>query len=606
MPRIYLKIVMVLFLLSSQFSFSQSSKIEKDSAKVYKDIQQYSKKKKFTKALHRLIFRPITSHKKQPKIVKPKTINAQGKIIRNIKVVTLDPFGYSDTDSSRVPKNWFEKTGNRMHLKTKKFAVMNLLLIKKNTPYDNLKVTESERIIRSQRYVNRVTISEEFTSPSADSVDITIRVLDSWSTQPRLSFSSSKIAIGLNERSFMGTGQQLDYRFTNRFEDGKDAHNFTYTVPNIRNTFVKTVVKYNIDLDNYYDKGINIERPFYSPLTKWAGGISFEQLFRKDTLQAADLSYISQNFKFSSRDVWGGKAFTIFKGNTIDDETTNLILAARYLNIHYEESPISSLDPLNFYSAEQLYLGGIGINMRKFVKDKYLFKNGITEDVPIGRIYGITGGYQYKNNTWRPYLGAQVSFGNYHDWGFLSTNFEVGTFFNHSTTEQTTFSFQANYFTNLMELGKWKIRQFIKPQVIIGVNRKDIIGDQLTINDNYGIQGFNSAVYGTSKAVMTMQTQTYSPKDIWGFRMNPYFNYTIAVLGNSNNGINERKAYSKIGVGVVINNDYLVFSSFQLSISYYPRIPFEGDNVFRTNAFETTDFGFQSFELAKPRTVLFK
>jgi hypothetical protein len=106
--------------------------------------------------------------------------------------------------------------------------------------------------------------------------------------------------------------------------------------------------------------------------------------------------------------------------------------------------------------------------------------------------------------------------------------------------------------------------------------------------------------------LMTLQTQGYAPKDIWGFRLNPYFNYSIALLRNKIDGTNTTQAYSKIGVGVIINNDYLVFSSFQLSLSYYPTIPFQGDNIFRTNAFETSDFGLQSFELAKPRTVLYK
>jgi hypothetical protein len=172
--------------------------------------------------------------------------------------------------------------------------------------------------------------------------------------------------------------------------------------------------------------------------------------------------------------------------------------------------------------------------------------------------------------------------------------------------EQTAFSFQANYFTKLMELGNWKLRQFVKPQIIIGTNRQNSIGDRLTINENYGIQGFNSAIYGTSKMIMTLQTQGYAPKDIWGFRMNPYFNYSIALLGSKVDGIKTNKGYSKIGIGVIINNDYLVFSSLQLSLSYYPTIPFQGDNIFSTNAFETSDFGLQSFELAKPHTVLYK
>jgi hypothetical protein len=603
----HLKIVLfILMVFCYQLSFSQIKKTEKDSSDVYQNIQTYSKKNKFTKFLHGVIFKSNNSKKKKQAVIPTKKTSYEGKVIRNINIVTLDPFGHSDVDTTANPRNWGERTGNRLHLKSKKIAIKNLLLFKKNSPYNAFKIKESERIIRLQKFVNRVTISAEPITTESDSIDVSIRVLDSWSTIPKFSVSGTKTSLGVNERNFFGIGHQLDYIYTHRSNDGKNANNLAYIVPNIRNTFVRTVFKYQNDLDNYYTKSIAVERPFFSPLAKWAGGIALDQQFRKDTLQAPDLSYVSQNFKFSSHDFWVGKAFQIFKDNTINDQTTNLILSGRFLNINYLESPIVEFDPINFYSGEQLILSGIGINTRQFVKDQYIFRNGIVEDVPIGRIYGVTFGYQYKNSSWRPYLGAQVSFGKYNKWGFLSTNFEVGTFFNNSKTEQTTFSFQANYFTKLMELGNWKIRQFIKPQIIVGINRQNSVGDRLIINENYGIQGFNSAIYGTRKMILTLQTQAYAPKNIGGFRMNPYFNYSIALLGNKVDGAMTNKAYSKIGIGVIINNDYLVFRSFQLSLSYYPTIPFQGDNIFRTNAFETSDFGLQNFELAKPTTVLYK
>jgi len=602
-----LKIVLfILMLFCYQLSFSQIKKTEKDSLEVYENIQTYSKKNKFTRFLHTIIFEPINSKKKKQAVKPQKKLIVEGKIIRSINIITLDPFGYSDVDTTKNPRNWGERTGNRLHLKSKKIAIKNLLLFKKNTPYNAFLIKESERIIRMQKFVNRVTISVETLTSQSDSVDVSIRVLDSWSTIPKIAISGTKMSLGVNERNFFGIGHQLDYIYTHRSSDGKSANNLAYTVPNIRNTFVRTVFKYQNDLEDYYSKSIAVERPFYSPLAKWAGGIYLDQQFRKDTLQTADLNYVEQNFKFSSHDFWVGKAFQIFKENTINDRTTNLILTGRFLNIHYVESPSIEYDPINFFSGEQLILSGIGINTRQFIKDQYIFRNGIVEDVPIGRSYGLTFGYQKKNYSWRPYLGAQVSFGKYHKWGFLSTNFEVGTFFNNSKTEQTAFSFQANYFTKLMELGNWKLRQFIKPQVIIGINRQNSIGDRLTINEDSGIQGFNSAIYGTSKMIMTLQTQAYAPKDIGGFRLNPYFNYSIALLGNNVDGRTTNKGYSKIGIGVIINNDYLVFRSFQLSLSYYPTIPFQGDNIFTTNAFQTSDFGLQSFELAKPRTVLYK
>lgn len=599
-------ILFLLILCYSQISFSQIDKQKRDSSEVYKNIQTYSKKNKFTKLVHKLVFRPVNIKVQKEKVVKKKYEAFEGRIIRKINIITLDPFGYSEIDSSRRPKNWAEREGNRIHIKTNRLAILNLLLIKKNKPLDSLLLKESERLIRTQRYVNRVSITPQLIENNLDSVDVSVRVLDSWSMIPKGSISSSRVTFEVNERNFLGSGHQFDNKIRNRFSDGKTAYGLLYSIPNIKNTFIKTTVNYYVDLENYYGKSVNIERPFYSPLAKWAGGIYVDQQFRKDTLQDSNLIYAKQNFKYNSQDFWIGRAFKLFNGNTESDRTTNLILSGRFLNLKYIESPTIAYDPIDFYSGEQFLLAGIGFTSRKFVEDKYIFKNGIIEDVPIGKIYGITGGYQYKNNVGRYYLGGQASFGNFYKWGFLSANFELGTFFDKSKTTQTAFSFQANYFTNLIDMGRWKLRQFIKPQLILGINRLNSIGDQLTINERNGINGFTSAQYGTKKVILTLQTQAYSPWDLWGFRMNPYFNYSIAMLGNAEKGLTNSKAYSKIGVGFIINNDYLVFSSFQISLSYYPSIPNIGENVFKTNSFETTDFGFQDFELAKPRTVIFK
>lgn len=589
-----------------QISFSQINEPKKDSSEVYKNIQTYSKKRKFTKMLHHLIFEPVDVKTKKKKIIRKKYLAFEGKTIRNINITTLDPFGFSEVDSTREARNWAERSGNRIHIKTNRLAILNLLLIRENEPLDSLLVKESERLIRTQRFVSRVNISPKLIKNNPDSVDVYIRVLDTWSIIPKGSVSNSRATFELNERNFLGSGHEIDNEYKTRFSDGKKAYNLTYSIPNIKNTYIKTTFNYHIDLDNYYGKSINIDRPFYSAYTKWAAGIYIDQQFRKDTLQDSNLIYAKQNFKYNSQDLWVGHAFKLFKGNSESDRTTNLILSGRFLNIKYIESPTIVYDPIDFYSGEKFFLTGIGITSRKFIEDKYIFKNGVIEDVPIGKIYGITGGYQFKNNTGRFYVGGRAAFGNFYKWGFLSTNIEIGSFFNKSTTTQTVFSFQANYFTNLIDIGKWKLRQFIKPQFILGVNRLNSIGDQLTINENYGITGFNSAEYGTQKAVLTLQTQAYSPWDLWGFRLNPYFNYSIAMLGNTNKGLGESKAYSKIGIGFIINNDYLVFSSFQISLSYYPSIPRVGENVFKTNSFETTDFGFQDFELAKPRTVIYK
>lgn len=612
-------------LLCFNIGFSQEKTVKQDSTKMYEKIEKYSKKRKFTKMFHKLIFEPVKINKavlikKQKQKIRK---NIEGKIIRNINILTLDPFGFSVTDTTKKARNWAEKSGNHLHITTRKLAIKNLLLFSRNKPLDTLLVSESERLIRLQKYVRDVKIIVEPIAQNTDSVDVFIRVLDTWSSIPKGSISSSRMAIGLQERNFLGTGHEFYNRYSKRFEDGKSAYSMKYEIPNIKNTYIKTTAIYHTELNNHFGKSLNIERTFYSPFTRWAGGIYLDDQLRIDSLQNAQLQYSNQNLKYRSQDIWGGISFPIFKDKTTRHTANNLVIATRLLNVQYKESPTIDYDTINFYSGETFYLSGIGISSRQFVEDEYLYNYGIIENVPIGKIYGFTGGYQIKNSTGRWYVGARASFGNYHSWGYLSTNFEYGTFFNGSKTEQSAFSFQANYFTNLVELGKkWKMRQFVKPQIIIGNNRLKSVGDYLALNENVpfqgaygagfqgdndaGIRGFDSAIFGTKKFVLSLQTQLYSPWNIIGFRINPFFNYTAAMLGNENIGLTKSRLFSSIGIGVMINNDYLVFNSFQFSVSFYPNIPGQGNNIFKTNSFGTTDFGLQDFDFGKPRTVIYK
>ena len=59
-----------LILICYQSSFAQVNQKKEDTAKVYRAIENYSKKRKFTNYIHRLIFEPITEKKKISKPVK--------------------------------------------------------------------------------------------------------------------------------------------------------------------------------------------------------------------------------------------------------------------------------------------------------------------------------------------------------------------------------------------------------------------------------------------------------------------------------------------------------------------------------------------------------
>jgi hypothetical protein len=606
-------ILIVVFIIPNDFAFAQQKPIKKDSTQIYTDIQSFSKRGKFTKFIYSLIFKPVASNSQQKKskrkvykklIQKPYS-TFEGKIIRHINIETLDPFGYSIGDTIYKTPNFLSKTGNSLHVKSQRITIRNLLLIHQNQVFDAMLVKESERLVRSQKYIRDVSFFVKAIQKGSDSVDIFIRELDIWSIIPKGSVSRSATTINLADKNFLGLGHELQGDYTRNYADRTNSYNTNYSIPNIKNSYVRGTVHYGNERKRNINTSFTIDRPFYSPFAKWAAGVNFTQQFYNDSVHIDKVHLGLLRFKFNSQDFWAGNAIQLYKGTSEYTRTTNFISTVRFLKVRYLDNPGDRFDTLHRFTNENFYLTSIGVSTRKYVQDKYIFKFGITEDVPVGKVISLTGGFQEKNHTNRLYLGARVSFGSYYPWGYLSTNFEYGTFMHDSRAEEGVFTAGVNYFTGLIEMGKWKFRQFVKPEVTFGINRFD--SDSLTLNDGYGLDGFRTtALKGKSRVLITVQSQFYAPWNFIGFRFGPYFNCTMGMLGDADTGFRKSKVYSKIGVGVLVKNENLILNTFQLSLSFYPIIPDSGNNIIKINSLSTSDFGFRDFEIGKPAQVVYR
>ncbi|MDX9909211.1 MAG: hypothetical protein RBS23_07095, partial [Mariniphaga sp.] len=458
-----------------------------------------------------------------------------------------------------------------------------------------------ERLVRSMKYITDVSFYVETVRKSPDSVDIFIRELDKWSLIPGGSISDSRLTFKLREDNFLGLGHEFRNDIIWNYSTNNYAYKTKYFVPNFRNTYINSTLQYGTDEYGNFMKSIAIDRPFFSPFAKWAGGVNFSQNRNTDSIWSVN----TMDFKYNQQDYWAGNAIRIFKGNTDFKRTTNFISSVRFIRTRFLEKPLETIDTLQFYTDENFYLTSLGVSSRLYVKDKFIFKFGVTEDVPVGKAISLTGGYQKKNEVERVYLGGRFSAGNYHSWGYLNTSLEYGTFLRASKAEQGVFNADVSYFTNLLEIGPWKLRQFVKPQLTLGLYHTDY--DSLTINNEYGLRGFNSpTLAGTSRLMLTSQTQLYAPWNFIGFNFGPYFTFSLGMLGDAEKGFRGSKVYSQIGLGVLIKNENLVMNTFQVSLSFYPVIPGRGSNVFKLNSFQTADFGFRDFEIGKPATVLFR
>ena len=600
-------IFLLFCLLWNNNSFSQNITEVKDTVSVYQNIKEFSVKNNVSDFFYKLIFK-LKKKNKNRKIVNTNsiisdTLNYNSKIIRNIYIETYDPFGYSIQDSLKKPENKIDKFGNALHIKTKKITIKNLLLFKKNEPFDQLTINESERLIRSQRYTRRVTITPLPISTENDSIDIFVKVLDSWSLLPNGSASSNQATGKLTDRNFLGLGHRISGTYKTRFEDKEKAISGSYTVNNIKNTYLQFILGYTNDFDNNSKRSVNLKRDFFSPVTKWAGGVYFENKIQNEKFISIPDTIVNNMIKSEYQEYWIGKSFKIFSSNDYFKRSTRLITSITYQKTNYLTKATSYADPYDYFSNTKNIIGQIGITSQKYYKDQFLFNYDITEDVPYGEIFAIIIGLQNKNNQEQMYFGAKASRGRKYSFGYTSFDLEWGSFFNNNTAFQTAFKTEINYISPLIELKNWKIRQFIKPSYTWGNNRNPSEKDKLSLNEEYGIQGFNSSILGTQKWLVSFQTQTYTPGSWNGFRFSPYLNFTLGSINHKNVDLFKNKVYTKIGIGALINNDFLVFNSFQISFSYYPNIPLEGDNILKTNSFENNDLSLPEFQLNKPEYI---
>lgn len=577
--------------------------IARDTTRIFTNFEKNNKNSKVGRFFNKLVYK---NNKKlvanAPEIKNNQHLElGEGKIIRNIRILTLDPFGYSDKDSLKKPDTKLERIGNNFHLKTKKFTIKNFLIFKEGDRFDSLKIKESERLLRTQRFIRRVTMYPIPTS-HPDTVDVLIRELDSWSIYPTGSISTSSYRVKLRDRNFAGLGHDVIIQYTNRYkESGKDGIYFDYTINNIQNTFIRANVLYNKETWGNYVKGVAVDRPFYSPYTKWAGGVSLAQRYRQDSLPDLDKKYSFEAQRYNTLDAWAGYSIPLFKSYKNKPVITNLRTSIRYVQQHFEETPQPQYDPYNFYRDQRTYLASISLSSINYIQDQYIFNYNIIEDVQVGKVLAITGGMKDQYSKRRPYFGAKFAMGGYTRWGYFSGNIEWGSYFYEKEAEQGALRVEGTYFTKLFMLGNWRFRHFFTPQLIYGYKRYDYIGDELKLDDV--IQGIRAQkITGSKRLSIAYQWQSYAPYEWKGFRFNPYFNFEGAFISNKDSGLFDSKLYSRFSIGVVANNDYLVFSKVAISLVFYPTMPDAGSSIIRANS-RQYNMDLPDFNYDRPRTV---
>ena len=576
---------------------------QQDSLDIYKKLKRMADKSKFTVWLYNSFFvdpkpkeYPVQPSSKEDKIVNP-FLKYENHIIRNIYIKVYDPFGYSITDTTTTYKDFFQKIGNHSHITTRHRTIKNKLLFKKNEPLNALSLSETERLLREAAYVNdtRIFIAE---IKDKDSIDVNVIVQDKWSVTAPLVLTDVSGNVRFRNQNILGLGDQFEQYIGFTRKEIEDYSGY-YNISNISRTYISSQIFYNSNKSGT-NTGISFDRPFYSPLTNWAGGISTMRSWKH-------YSYINPEsgaetklpLKAWSYDLWLGKSIKLNSKRKFFNQSTNIIVGERYLTNQFDVRPSFNMDTAKTIYNKSAFIGNIGFSVQQFYKDKFIYRFGINEDVPQGLIVQLLYGVEKKEfDKPRYYTGFEIARAKHFNLGYFSTTLSYGLFFNKFITNNITINYKLNYFSNLMRSEKWYFRQFINYKLVYGENKLPEEKIKLSPEELYGFE--SGELTGNSKMLLNLETVAYAPYSIIGFRFAPVFLAGLGMIGDKQNNLLKSVIYQGYSLGLMFRNENLLNSTFQISVGMYPYLPNGDSYTLKYNPVSSFTLRVRAFSVSKP------
>ncbi len=544
----------------------------------FDSLKNKASKYKWANELHNIIILPTDKKDIDPKGSERLIVDYlpyEGMIIRNIEFRRLPPFGTNIYDTSWVVENSLTRFGNSIHIKTLERILEQNLIIETGDELDLYKIADNERLFRELKYIEdvRFLIKEDPLDPGY--VDLTILTKDIWSKAFFLELKDvDEGSLGLWDRNIFGTGND----FENNIHWNPDKSDFfgydaIYKNRNIFGTFINSSIYYRniFETESY---GFQLNRRFFTPSIKYAGGLSATKTLTEKTIWYTANSNIREPLSFSNIDAWIGRSFPIKTPMENSARRLNLIIASRLIKNNFTVRPLATAENLfHEYHNNTLWLNSISLNSQAFYRSNLIYSFGRTEDIPNGWITSFTLGKEFSEFEDRIYTSGKIAHGDFFDYiGYAYAELSAGTFVNGlGKPEQGVTKLTVNYFTNLFVFGRYKLRHFINLDYTRGVNRFDL--ENININDKNGIRGLSSdQIFGQQRFLLNMESVLFSPASKYGFRFS-FFGFTdFALIGAGSDRIVELDNYNGFGFGIRVRNERLVFPTFQFRFAFYPGI----------------------------------
>lgn len=231
------------------------------------------------------------------------TLERAGATIRSVNVQVDDVFDPNDPEEDKA----FYRLANRLHVSTHPAVIENMLLFRSGDVFSTRVIEESERALRALGFVAAATIEPRGYDAATNSVEIDVRVRDSWTLATDMKFHHSggvsEWGAGLEDRNLLGLGKEL--KVSVRSSIDRDDTYVGYVDPQLLGSRVRLATVLT-DASDGFQRQLDVERPFYAIDSRWSLGGSLRNEERTDTMY--DLGEEIDEFRHDLR------AFTLHGG----------------------------------------------------------------------------------------------------------------------------------------------------------------------------------------------------------------------------------------------------------------------------------------------------
>jgi len=304
-------------------------------------------------------------------------LEAAGATIRSIRITVDNVFDPNNPAENKRLYRW----ANNVHVPTRESVIEDILLFRVGDPFVARVLDESARAIRARGFIAEATVEPGSYDPATNSVDVEVKVRDSWSLQLDLKLShtggKTEWGIGLSEGNLFGTGKTLEIGHESEID--RDQTTLGYGDGNVFGSRVRLRALVSHASDGHR-RELDVSRPFYALATRWSVGGGLYDQERVDTMYDLGEEVDRFNHELSGFDVNGGWSYSMRERSS-----TRLLIGfagEEHLFAPTPEVPIPLLLPPN----RELVYPWIGWQR---VEDDYremseLNDMGRTEDISLG------------------------------------------------------------------------------------------------------------------------------------------------------------------------------------------------------------------------------